>query len=287
MIEFAALRLFLALIATTGAAAPADEAGIYFQRDDARPWQNCYSIPQQEALLRARAGRFKDAGLIALLGAEASGERIVVSHGDPARPQSLVLERCPFTENERSVQLQCEVTVQTMRHRGELDSLSHYPEIEKEWRRKDPSVSLIDCRDGSVSPVRNVWRQTFALADYKLIARINAQGHRLIARTALGRISEGGSLHPHQGWSAAMGFNFMENRMQMEICDAAVEEISVPRFRQLWLNTRNGGWCPWGLEIVSLSCPGQARVDGSTSFSRLRLNTVEPEVRSYCGAKAP
>ena len=240
MIGFAAFML----IAAPVAAAPAEEAGIYFQRDDARPWQNCYSIPRQEALLRARAGRFKGAGLITVLGAEASGERIIISHGEPARPQSIVLERCPFMENERSVQLQCEVTVQTMRRADALDSLGHYPEIEKEWKRKDPSVSLIDCRDGSARPVRNIWRQVFTLADYKLIASMNARGHRLVPRTASGRISEGGSLHPNQGWSAALGFEFMENRMQMEICDAAVEELSVPRFRQLWLNTRSGGWCP-------------------------------------------
>ncbi|MDP3541014.1 MAG: hypothetical protein Q8T11_00945 [Elusimicrobiota bacterium] len=261
-------------------------AGIYFQRDDAKPWQNCYAIAPQDALRSLVARDFKGAALIDIERVRLEGETIRVSHRDTRGiTREITFEKCPFDEADRRRLITCEVTVQTAQAAGRIAHLGHLPEIEARWRRKDPAARVIDCRAGIVRPVRNSWRQDFTLADYKLIRRINELRAPLVPMTAFGTVTKGAGTNRLQDWRATVGFEFMENRMQPEICDASVEELSLTENLDSWLGARNGAWCPWGLEIVALSCDGLPLVESAAAPSRVPLDPASPEVAAYCGAK--
>ena len=276
----ASALLLLGLLHGTHARA----AGIYFQRDDARPWQNCYSIPAQDALRRIEARDFKGAELIRIERVEFDGETILVSHAGGGGRQEIEFKKCPFDEADRRKLIRCEVTVQTARGPGQAAPLDQLARIEALWRRKDPRARVIDCRARVIRPVRNSWEQDFTLADYKLLVRINSLGRPLVPMTAFGTVAKGAGANRLQDWRATVGFEFMESRMQPEICDASVEELSIPENLDSWVATRNGGWCPWGLEIVALSCGGLAPVESAAAASSLPLDAASSEVTAYCGA---
>lgn len=261
-------------------------AGIYFQRDDAKPWQNCYALAPQDALRSIEARAFKGAALIDIERVRLEGETIRVSHRDPRGAlQEIAFERCPFDEADRRRLIACEVTVQTAQAADRISHLGQLPEIEARWRRKDPRARVIDCRAGVVHPVRNAWRQDFTLADYKLIRRINELRAPLVPMTAFGTVAKGTGANALQDWRATVGFEFMENRMQPEICDASVEELSLAENLDSWLSVRNGAWCPWGLEIVALSCDGLPPVASAAAPSSVPLDRASPEVAAHCRAK--
>lgn len=285
MVEPRAVKRAAALLLLALALAPrARAAGIYFQRDDAKPWQNCYAIPLEDALRRVRARDFKGAGLISIERVALEGETIHVSHRDGRGVlQDIALRRCPFAEEDRRRPLRCEVTVQTARS-GKAAPLELLARIEALWRAQDPGARVIDCRAGTARSVRNSWEQDFTLADYKLIGRINELRLPLVPMTAFGTVSKGAGTNRLQGWRAAVGFEFMENRMQPEICDASVEELSIPGNLDSWVKTRNGGWCPWGLEIVSLSCAGLPAVTSAAAAETAPLD-ASSETAAYCAAR--
>lgn len=261
-------------------------AGIYFQRDDAKPWQNCYAVEPRDALRSIEARDFKGASLIDIQRVRLDGATIRVSHRDSRGiTREIVFDRCLFDEADRGRVINCEVTVQTAQASGKISHLGHLPEIEARWRRKDPHARVIDCRAGVVHPVRNSWRQGFTLADYKLIRRINELRAPLVPMTAFGTVVKGAGSNRLQDWRATVGFEFMENRMQPEICDASVEELSLTENRDSWLSVRNGAWCPWGLEIVALSCDGLPPIGSAAAPSRAPLDPASPEVAAHCGAK--
>lgn len=278
----AAALLILALLPAPRALA----AGIYFQRDDAKPWQNCYAVETQEALRRIEARDFKGASLIDIRGVRLDGETIRVQHRDArGLAQEVAFGKCPFDEADRKKTITCEVVVQTARTAAKIAHLGHLGEIETRWRRKDPRASVIDCRAGVVYPVRNSWRQSFRLADYKLIRRIAEMGAPLVPMTAFGTAAKGAGTNPLQEWRATLGFEFMEHRMQPEICDASVEELSLTENLDSWVSARSGSWCPWGIEIVALSCDGLPPVESAAAPSRVPLDAASPEVAAYCGGK--
>ena len=259
-------------------------AGIYFQRDDAKPWQNCYAVAPREALRAIEARAFKGAALIAIEGVRLEGETIRVSHRTAGGVREIAFERCPFDETDRRRLINCEVTVQTAQAAGRIAHLGHLPEIEARWRKKDPRARVIDCRAGVVHPVRNAWRQGFTVADYKLIRRINELRTPIVPMTAFGAVQKGAGANGLQDWRATVGFEFMENRMQPEICDASVEELSLSENLDSWLSARNGAWCPWGLEIVALSCDGLPPVESAAAPSTVALDPASPEVSAHCRA---
>lgn len=264
----------------------ASAAGVYFQRDDAKPWQNCYAVATRDALRSIEARDFKGASLIAIERVRLDGDTIRVSHRDAGGAvREIAFARCPFDEPDRRRVITCEVTVQTAQAAGKIAHLGHLPEIEARWRRKDPRARVIDCRAGVVHPVRNSWRQGFTAADYKLIRHINELGAPLVPMTAFGTVAKAAGENRLQDWRATVGFEFMENRMQPEICDASVEELSLPEYLDSWLSVRNGSWCPWGLEIVSLSCDGLPPVVSAAAPSSVPLDPASPEVAAYCRAK--
>ncbi len=261
-------------------------AGIYFQRDDPKPWQNCYSIPARDALRSIEARDFKGASLIDIVNVRLDGETIRVSHRDlRGGVREIAFEKCPFDESDRRALINCEVTVQTLQTSARIAHLGQLPAIEARWRTKDPAARVIDCRAGVARPVRNSWRQGFTLADYKLIGRINGLRSPLVAMTAFGTVTKGAGTNPLQDWRATVGFEFMENRMQPEICDASVEELSLPENLDSWVSARNGGWCPWGLEIVALSCDGLPPVESAAAPSSVPLDRASAEVAAHCRAQ--
>lgn len=261
-------------------------AGIYFQRDDAKPWQNCYALTPQDALRSIETRDFKGASLIDIERVRLDGETIRVSHRDSrGAVREIVFNRCPFDEADRRNRISCEVTVQTAQASGRISHLGHLPEIEARWRRKDPNARVIDCRAGVVRPVRNAWRQGFTLADYKLIRRINELRAPLVPMTSFGTVAKDAGGNRLQEWRATVGFEFMENRMQPEICDASVEELSLTENLDSWLSVRSGAWCPWGLEIVALSCDGLPLIESAAAPSRVPLDPSSPEVAAHCGNK--
>lgn len=261
-------------------------AGVYFQRDDAKPWQNCYAVEPRDALRSIEARDFKGASLIDIERVRLDGATIRVSHRDAhGALREIAFERCPFDEADRRAVINCEVTVQTARPSGKISHLGHLPEIEARWRRTDPRARVIDCRAGIVHPVRNSWRQGFTRADYKLIRRINELRAPLVPMTAFGAVAKGAGSNPLQAWRATVGFEFMENRMQPEICDASVEELSLTENLDSWLSVRNGAWCPWGLEIVVLTCDGLPPVLSAAASSSASLDPASPEVEAHCGSK--
>mgnify|MGYP001599440852 CR=1 FL=1 len=264
-----------------GKAGPAE--GVYFQRDDPKPWQNCYTLAPQDAFARIKAGNFKGAGLLQISAIRLDGEVVRVSHLDySGASREIAFGRCPFEETDKKILLSCDVTVQNVRPTGQIDDFSYLQRIETEWRKLDQNARVIDCRAGVAYPVRNSWAQTFTLADYKLIRHINNLGLPLVPSTSFGTVSRGTGLNRLQNWRATVGFQFMENRMQPEICDASVEELSIPENLESWVKTRNGAWCPWGLEVVSLSCQGLPRVESSTAHSSISLPHGAPEIDAHC-----
>ena len=277
------MRVLILAVFLWGRSAAA--AGVYFQRDDAKPWQNCYAVAAPDALRSIESRDFKGASLIDIEGVRLDGETIRVTHRDPRGVvREIAFERCPFEEADRRRLITCEVTVQTAQAAGRVAHLGHLPEIEARWRRKDPRARVIDCRAGVVRPVRNSWRQGFTLADYKLIRLIDARRSPLVPMTAFGTVARGAGTNALQDWHATVGFEFMENRMQPEICDASVEELSLTENLDSWLAARNGAWCPWGLEIVALSCDGLPPIRSAAAPSSAPLDPASPEVAAHCRA---
>lgn len=280
--QAASLLLLASLFCGQGALA----AGVYFQRDDPKPWQNCYSIATQDALRSIETRAFKGAELLDIEGVRLDGATIRVRHRDGrGGVKEIAFERCPFDEADRRPLITCEVTVQSLQTAGKIAHLGHLPEIQALWRRKDPRARVIDCRAGDVRTVRNSWRQSFTLADYKLISRINQLKSPLVPMTAFGTVTRGAGTNRLQDWRATVGFEFMQNRMQPEICDASVEELSIPKNLDSWVSVRNGGWCPWGLEIVALSCDGLPPIESATAPTRVSLDPASPEVAAHCRAE--
>lgn len=80
-----------------------ESGGIYFRRDDAKPWQNCYAVPAEEAFERLSSGRFTGASLVAVTSVEHRGDVIELRHRDSRDGRTRVVDfkPCPFKEPDR------------------------------------------------------------------------------------------------------------------------------------------------------------------------------------------
>ena len=181
--------------------------------------------------------------------------------------------------------ISCEVTVQTARASGRIAHLGHLPEIEARWRRNDPNARVIDCRAGVVHPVRNAWRQGFTVADYKPIRRINELRAPLVPMTAFGTVARTRAAIACRIGARRSASSSWRTACSPSICDASVEELSLTENLDSWLSVRNGAWCPWGLEIVALSCDGLPPIESAAAPSRVPLDPASPEVAAHCGRK--
>jgi hypothetical protein len=234
-----------------------------------RTWRNCYTIPRDDAVSRLQQGEFPRAHF-----KRVDGSSIFVAHDDLGGGE-LELKKCVFSKADNCRLDDCTLTVQSGDFNPEpVTVLNEYLRaVDRRWRAEGHPV--IDCQLGVIHSVRNSWKQSLTRRDMKILRFAGRRSEPLIFAT-IASLSAGGSLHPLQSWSAGVSLDLMHPRLFPEVCDASVEQVTAeygPNF---------GAWCPWGLQLVSVSCPGRSAATDLTALAEQPLDLDAPDVRAFC-----
>jgi hypothetical protein len=280
------MGIFLWLITSTliTSAQPITPKRVFFHRDQPESWRSCYVPPLDEALAFTRGPDFQSLASVVLSALPRTDQenQIVIQYQNPTGSGADVVRRlppCPFSYADQTEVIECQVSVINNRYQPPVEYLSEQAiSLHRQLRSHDPSLLHIDCDAMVLNPIRNRWTQQFRRSDVKIMSYLRSQNHPVSPRTARGLVTEGGSLLPHQWWSAQLAFNFMEDLLQNEGCDASVDEITLVTSRSHWSNQ---AWCPWGLRVIELTCHDATDFDDSQLIA-VPLSPRAGEIQNFC-----
>lgn len=274
----------LLTFALVASAQPITPKRVFFHRDQVESWRSCYVPPLDEALAFTRSPDFQG-----LAGVELSAplrtdsdNQIVIQYKNPTGSGADVVRRlppCPFSYADQTDIVDCRVTVISDRYQSPVECLSEQAiQLHHQLLTHDPRLRHLNCDAMVLNPIQNSWTQPFRRSDLKVMSYLHSQNQSVSPRTARGLVNEGGSHLPYQWWSAWLAFNFMEDLLQNETCDASVDEVTLTTSQSFW---KNQTWCPWGLRVVALTCNEATDFDVTEKIS-IPLNPHAVEVQNFC-----
>lgn len=255
---------------------------IYFEDIPSYSWMQCYTVSTEQAAALIREGRIAPTVLLGET-AEVSGDVIRVRYRYPGvwPGDTVTFRPCPFDKTDSCVH-DCTITFQDedpAAHQSELAGLeracsSARPELRGRY---------VDCAARVAHPITNTWRQPVSRKEIKLMQHLLSQSRPLVAPgVATGQVDqENHSLEPCMDWSGQLGFTFAKVVVQNETCDASLARAPFDV-------GRGNVWCPWGIQIVKVSCDGGPEIVDTRNPWNLPLDQDNPDVRALCeGSGSP
>ena len=271
------------LTASTSRATSSGVEEIFFDRDSEQVLRNCYSVTPERALEIALQPSFATQHSIVMTASPVLDQgRVLIffqDPGDPTQSKKREIQACPFSWADQSELVQCEIEVQSLPPSEPVSYLTpNYLSVNLGWTRLGIEP-LLNCELGEARLIRNAWKQPLRRSLLKTLEYLSERREPWIPSSAIGLIVEGGSRFYHQPWSTQLDLNFSITRLQMEMCDAAVDEISAPENWSHWVGKT---WCPWGIEVVRVQCSDGFGLKSPAAKDVVRLDLASPEVVKAC-----